>query len=59
MAIRLSLGAGRSRLIRQLLTECFLLTAAAGLLGLGASNALLRTGFALLPRIVPFGLTQE
>ena len=45
MAIRLSIGAGRGMLIRQLLTESLLLTSAGGILGLGlaywGSSALL------------------
>ena len=39
MALRLSLGAGRSRLIRQLLTESVLLAMAAGAAGLALSYA--------------------
>lgn len=53
MAVRLSLGAGRGRLIRQLLTECFLLTTLAGLLGLAAANAGMRLAMLALPRYLP------
>ncbi|MFN7934406.1 MAG: ABC transporter permease [Bryobacteraceae bacterium] len=53
MAVRLSLGASRLRLVRQLLTECFLLTSVAGVLGLMAANGLLRTAAAMLPKYLP------
>jgi len=57
MAVRLSLGAARIRLIRQLLTECFLLTTLAGLLGMVCANAALRLTLAILPRYIPIELT--
>lgn len=49
MAVRAALGAGRGRLVAQLLTEAMLLAAAAGVLGLCLSYAVVR----LLPLIDP------
>jgi predicted permease len=49
IAVRLSLGASRGRLVRQLLVESVVLASAGGVLGLGVAFAVTRTLLALVP----------
>jgi putative ABC transport system permease protein len=55
LAVRSALGAGRGRLVRQLLAESTVLAVAAGLLGVALGSAALR----ILVAIAPAGLPQR
>jgi putative ABC transport system permease protein len=58
IAVRLAIGAGRGRLIRQLLTETMILFVAGGLAGLVLTNWLTRVVLAVIPRLpVPIDFT--
>ena len=49
LAVRVSLGASRSRIVRQVLVESFVLAAAGAIAGLGVAVLLTRTLLALVP----------
>jgi predicted permease len=53
IAVRLSLGASRGRLVRQLLVESLVLSAAGGLAGLGLAFLLTRSLLSLIPSSTP------
>jgi putative ABC transport system permease protein len=55
LALRMALGAGRSRVMRQLLTESLILAAAGGLAGYGLAHLAVRYFGGTLPRQYSFG----
>jgi predicted permease len=63
ISIRAAIGAGRSRVIRQLLTECLLISAAGGIVGVVAGDvairALIAANFSDLPPYLKFELDWQ
>jgi predicted permease len=55
IGIRLAMGAGRTRLVRQLLTECLLLALPSAALGLGISEAAIDGGMRAIVATIPRG----